>query len=91
MAWPNKNGLSDRLARSDPSLTLCASTGFLIESGRRTRGRVFASITRPRMWLAVMVALASFCVFLDRPRIPDLDELLPGALSPVVDLEVWRR
>jgi hypothetical protein len=52
---------------------------------------VFASITKQRIWLVVIVVLASLCVFVDRPRIPDLDELLAGALSPVVELEVWRR
>jgi hypothetical protein len=52
---------------------------------------VFASTTRRGIWFAVVVALACFSLFLDRPRRPDLDELLSGALSPVVELEVWRR
>ena len=77
------------MARSDPCVRVCAPTGFLIESGRRTRGRVFASITKPRIWAAVVGILASLCAFLDRPRIPELHELLAG-LSPVVELEVWR-
>jgi hypothetical protein len=52
---------------------------------------MFASLAKQRIRLAVTVAFASRCVFLDRPRIPDLDELPLGALSPVVELEVGRR
>ena len=52
---------------------------------------MFASIAKQRIWFAVAVVLATLHIFLDPPRIPDLDELLSGALSPVVELEVWRR
>jgi hypothetical protein len=50
---------------------------------------VFALIARRGIWFAVVVGLASFLV--SQIRIPDLDELLAGALSPVVKLEVRRR
>jgi len=52
---------------------------------------VFASITKQRIWLGVAVVLTSLCVFLDRPRMPDLDELLSGTLDAIVELEVGRR
>ena len=52
---------------------------------------MLASITKQRISLAVVVVLTALCVFLDPPWIPDLDELLAGALGPVVELEVWRR
>jgi hypothetical protein len=50
---------------------------------------VFAPITRKGIWFAVVVGFASLLV--SQIRIPDLDELLSGALSPVEELEVWRR
>ena len=56
---------------------------------RRTRGKVFASIARRGTWFAVVVGLALFLV--SQIRIPDLDELLSGALDPVVEMETRRR
>ncbi len=52
---------------------------------------MFASITRRGIWFAVVVVLASLSRLPGQTRIPDLDELLSGALSPVVEMEMRRR
>ncbi len=77
------------MARANPNLRVGASWHFLIESGQKDEGRVFASVARKGMWFAVVVGLAAFLV--SRITIPDLDDLLSGALSPVVEMETRRR
>ena len=52
---------------------------------------MLASVKKPGIWFGAVVLLALFSLFLDRPRIPDLDELLAGALNPVVEMETRRR
>ncbi len=53
------------------------------------RDGVLAFITRRLICIAVALTLVA--VFIAQFRMPDIDELLFGTLSPVEELEVWGR